>query len=254
MRIEHLYEMLIRRDYLRVIDEVERSADLAHKSSGHCLKGLAYSLQGKLIEAELALQNVESDQLDELSKGIYFEAKMLIEASHHGEKESIEGMAKKAIEFNPRSIFARRILGRLEESRGNFMSAFGEYQAALEIVPTSQRTLLDCARVLMVLKRQQESFAYIRRAKGSFKRELYRISAIMRSRWRILVIIALALLLLNPVTSVYVFWVLIVASALGALYALLQRDGLILSTSAYFAIAALVFGALKWLFETVTPT
>ena len=243
--VKDLYMILLHGDYEDVIDAVLLIDAPKEYPLKECILALTYSLLKKHSEARDALANISREECNDTLMSICLEAEMFIAASNKESPKVIEGFAKEAVSLNPKAVFAHRMLGQIAESRRDAKEALYHYQVVLKVYPESQKTLFDCARILIGLKRPMEALEYLRYAKPSLRREIYRFSTHQKRLARVIIILVIAALILNPWTSIYAFWFITGASVIGSVAALVMRDGLILSKVLFLEFIAVVIMILK---------
>jgi len=233
------YQDLLQRRYAQVIARTSNSQG----SGPRAVRALALVLNKESSEASSLLESLNEESLNGHDLGRYLEASALTAAADPHQTAKAATLARKAIDSDPQSIFARRLLARLFEADREYTSALEQYRAVRELYPLSHRTALDEARLLFRLGQAKEARRLLKSTPATFRRALYSLAFVRRGPLGL----ASAFLILIPVTSVPVSAILAGVGGASVLVSIRESDPLMFSTGVWIEI---VVGA-SWVLRLV---
>lgn len=237
------YELLVMGRYSEASEIIELMGR-ERSSEYRCLKALLLALQGEMEKCRTLLSWGHPDEDDPRVLSYCLEAELF---SSGGENVArIKSLAERAIQANAEAIFARRVMAHIREAEADFSGALSHYQFILERFPGDEKTLLDVARLQILMGREAEGRASLRRAPPSVQKYLYAFSLLLRSRRGFLVLGAIAFLMLSNLSGRAASVVLIPLGLMAMAYALWKRDGLILSMSIRVFLTIIVFAVIRF--------
>lgn len=202
---------------------------------------LALALHGRTEEAKKLIEDRTADSA-ETTESVLLEAQMVVGIREKRPIQEIASLAESAAEKSESAVFALRVLGDLAERRRAREDALKHYQLAYVAAPESDRGRGDYARLLAASRRIPEAVAIVKMMKPSIRREIYRVSILLRGAVGAALSLAIAFLILAVPTSAVAFWSTAVLGALLVGMSLRWRDGLVFAAGLRLELLAL--GAL----------
>src|SRR3990172_445244 len=239
------YQDLLQRRYAQVIARTSNSQG----SGPRAVRALALVLNKESSEASSLLESLNEESLNGHDLGRYLEASALTAAADPHQTAKAATVARKAIDSDPQSIFARRLLARLFEADREYTSALEQYRAVRELYPLSHRTALDEARLLFRLGQAKEARRLLKSTPATFRRALYSLAFIRRGPLGLLLALASAFLILIPVTSVPVSAILAGVGGASVLVSIRESDPLLFSTGVWIEIVVGASWGLRLVLE-----
>jgi hypothetical protein len=211
---------------------------------GHnlCYVALFHASKYQTAEAQRVLKQISETQSEHLCS-IVLEANSLVYFKLR-EFNAAKEFALNALQKTANSLFSCSILARIALFEKRYMDGVRYYQKILKYVPESDRAILNIAESFALNKNIKTASEYVKMAKSSGRRSLYKFFFLFMHLWiRLLWMLLLLVLLINP----YVYISFYTLSSILLVYLFLywgqkQGDLIILRSVVYFqSIHTIIF-------------
>ncbi|MFZ5883756.1 MAG: tetratricopeptide repeat protein [Chloroflexota bacterium] len=208
-----------------------------------CLLALVYAIQNKTKQAEEILLDARGRNCDAIDQLACEEAEMIIAFAKTGTSSAL-AKATKIIESHSNAAVAHYFVAQNALQQRMWDVALKHYQNILQLYPDNDGLLLDIAKVLFFLKKNNTALDYAQRAKPSLRQKMYKILIPLgRPIPRVTALLAIfGLFVITGVNPFIYIWLIVLMGIV--FFANFRKDMLISSSALYLA----TFSTIIWLF------